>query len=83
MTSNATDQWVDILPDMVQSYNHSKHLCIGMAYADVRKRNENVIWVKLYNDGDTIRKLYAQVPEQTKVRVNRWKDTFENGYMRN
>ena len=83
MTSKATNQWVDVLPDMLQSYNHSRHRSIGMAPADVRKRDENVIWVKLYGDGNTIRKRYKRVPEQTKVRVNRWKDTFEKGYMRN
>ena len=83
MTSKATNQWVDVLADMLQSYNHSRHRSIGMAPTDVRKQDENVIWVKFYGNGDTICKRYERVPVQTMVRVNRWKDTSEKGYMRN
>ena len=83
MTSKATNQLVDVLPAMMHSYNHSKHRSIGMAPANVRKNDENEIWVRLYGDGDTIRKRYESVPDQTMVRVNRWKNTFEKGYMRN
>ena len=68
---------------MLQSYNHSKHQSIGIAPANVRKNNENEIWDRLYRDGDTIRKRSERVHDQTMVRVNKWKDTFEKGYMRN
>ena len=74
MTLKATNQWVDVLPAMMHYYNHSKHLSIGMALANVRKNDENKIWVRLYGDGDTIRKCYEHVPDQKMVRVNRWKD---------
>lgn len=83
MTAKATNRWVDVLQDMMQSYNHSRHRTIGMAPADVQKTDENELWVRMYGDGDTIRKRINRVPDDTMVRVNRWKGEFEKGYMRN
>ena len=71
MTAKATNRWVDVLQEMMQSYNHSRHRIIGMAPADVRKRDEDRLWVRLYGDGDTIRKRTERVPDDTMVRVNR------------
>ena len=56
---------------------------IGMAPADVRKTDEDRLWVRLYGDGDTIRKRIEKVPNETMVRVNRSKSLFEKGFMRN
>ena len=83
MTAKATNRWVDVLQDMMHSYNHSRHRVIGMAPADVRKSDEDRLWVRLYGDGDTIRKRIERVPDDTLVRVNRWKGSFEKGYMKN
>ena len=67
----------------MQSYNHSRHRIIGMAPADVRKSEEDRLWVRLYGDRDTIRKRLERVPDDTMVRVNRWKGAFEKGYVKN
>ena len=83
MTAKASNRWVDVLPDLMHSYNHSRHRSIGMAPADVRKTDEDRLWVRLYGDGDTIRKRIKRVPNDTMVRVNRSKRLFEKGFMRN
>ena len=55
MTAKSSNRWVDVLQDMMNSYNHSRHWSIRMAPADVRKKDQDRLWVLLYGDGDTIR----------------------------
>lgn len=83
MKAKATNRLVDVLPDMMQLYNHSRHRFIGMAPADVRKCDEDRLCVRLYGDGDTIRKRTERVADDMIVRVNLWKGSFEIGYMKN
>ncbi|CAB4013371.1 uncharacterized transposon-derived [Paramuricea clavata] len=41
-------KWIDVLPDFVNSYNHSKHRTIGMKPADVNEHNKDEVWTKIY-----------------------------------
>ena len=34
-------RWVDIIQDLFDAYNHSRHRSIDMAPADVQKKDEN------------------------------------------
>lgn len=44
-THNQTQRYVDVLPDIVRSYNDSVHSSIGMAPSDVSTKNEmDVFW---------------------------------------
>ena len=58
MSDRGTVRWIDIIQDLVNAYNHSLHRSIGMAPADVKKQDENRLWVKLYGDGDTMLKRH-------------------------
>lgn len=53
-----------------------------MAPTDVKKEDEDRIWVQLYGDGDTELKRH-RIADGAKVRVNRVKGAFEKGYMPN
>ena len=53
LSDRGTMRWVDVIQDLVDAYNHSRHRSIGMAPADVQKKNENRLWVRLFGDGDT------------------------------
>ena len=44
---------VDVIQDLVDAYNHSRHRSIGISPADVQKKDENRLWVRLFGDGDT------------------------------
>ena len=83
MTAKSRNRWVDVLQDIMNSYNHSRHRSIGMAPADVRKKNQDRLWVRLYGDGDTIRKRIVPLSDDTMVRINLSKTSFDKGYLRN
>ena len=49
-SDRGTVRWVDIIQDLVDAYTTSRHRFIGMAPADVQKKNENRLWVRLFGD---------------------------------
>ena len=52
-----------------------------MAPADVEKKDENRLWVRLFGDGNTY--LKPQIPQRVMVRVSSHKTIFDKGYMPN
>ena len=52
-----------------------------MAPADVQKKDENRLWVRLYGDGDT--HLKASISQGAMVRASSQKTIFDKGYMPN
>ena len=79
-------RYIDVLPSLVNSYNHSKHRSIGRAPAEVSKDNEWFVWRKLYAD--------IKTPSETKpprfeyeigqkVRLSKVKKIFDKGFERN
>ena len=46
LSDRGTVLWVDIIQDLVDTYNNSRHRRIGMAPADVQKKYENDLWVR-------------------------------------
>ena len=47
-TKHDTVVYVDVLQDLVWSYNHTYHRSIKMAPTDVTQRNQEVVWQHLY-----------------------------------
>ena len=81
LSDRGTVRWVDVIQDLVDAYNHSRHRSINMAPADVQKKNENRLWVRLFEDGDTY--LTHQIPNGAMVRASSHKTIFDKGYMPN
>ena len=52
---------MDVIQDFVKAYNNSFHRTIGMAPNQVRKQDEPRLWVKMYDDGDTL--LKPKIPK--------------------
>ena len=72
---------MDVIQELVDAYNNSRHRFIGMAPADVQKKNENRLWVRLFKDGDTY--IKPQIPQGAMVRASSHKKIFDKGYMPN
>ena len=71
---------VDILPDLMRSYNNTPHRMIGMAPSQVIAQNQEQVWQRLYgHDGKGVPKLHVS----DRVRVSKYKRTFEKGYETN
>ena len=67
LSDHGTVRWVDIIQDLVDAYNNSRHRSIGMSPADVQKKDENRLLVRLFGDGDT--RLKPQIPQEAMVRA--------------
>lgn len=85
-THMSTLCWLDVLSDLVHSYNCTYHRSIKMAPADVCKENESEVWMNLY-DGkaiETIGKLKkAKFSEGQAVRISNAPRLFKKGYKAN
>jgi len=80
-TAHQTHRYLDILPKLVESYNNSYHRSIGRAPNQVRKKDENEIWVRLFGDGS--KGVRRETKKGQMVRVSKVKGVFEKGYMPN
>ena len=73
--------WVDVIQDLLDTYNHTRHRSISMAPADVQNKNENRIWVRLLDDGDI--HLKPKFLQRAMVRASSHKKIYDKGYMLN
>ena len=78
MTHRHTSRWVDVLKDVVEAYNRSKHRAIAMAPIDVTPETEDEI----------ARRLYPPKPPLTykfdvgdRVRIAKYRHVFQKGYL--
>ena len=46
--AQATQEYVSVLPALVDGYNKTQHRSIGMAPNDVTEQNESQVWQRLY-----------------------------------
>ena len=47
-TARNTRRYIDVLPDLLDSYNHTYHRSIGVAPVEVDANNEDVVSARLY-----------------------------------
>lgn len=81
-TYKNTRKYIDVLPQLVESYNHSYHRSIGTKPALVNKTNENKVWERLYGKGSKAPVRFRfNVGDQ--VRIGKNKMIFDKGYLPN
>lgn len=83
-TNNGTKHYLDVLQDLISSYNRSTHRSIRMRPADVRKEHEQTIFQTLY--AKRLAKTSSPKRDLTKgpyVRISKVKKAFEKGFMPN
>ena len=79
-TKHQTWRYIDVLQDLVRSYNNTPHRSIGMAPSHVNAKNQEKVWQRLYgHDGKGVPKLCVS----DRMRVSKYKGTFEKGYETN
>ena len=72
-------RYIDMLPDLVYSYNHTVYRSIKKKPADVTVENEKQVWHTLYDDYDEVKHPKCKLGDQ--VRISKIKRTFEKGYL--
>ena len=76
-------RYIDTLPDLVYSYNHTIHRSIKRKLADVTADNEKQVWHTLYDDHDEVKHPKYKLKIGDQVRISKIKRTFEKGYLPN
>ena len=80
--SKRTYDWVDVLDELTENYNNTKHGNILMKPADVNKSNENLVWFTLYVSA--LGKLpLPKFRVGDTVRVSKYNSVFSKGYEAN
>lgn len=83
-TSRNNYKWLDVLPQVVDAYNHAKHRSIKMKPANVTKENAMDVWEHLYgNDKRYENTLKSKIKEGDAVRISSVKGHFDKGYLPN
>lgn len=80
MVHNRTERYIDVLDNIVASYNQTIHRTIGMKPDDVTKKNEAEIWRRLYRDGSIQRcdKFKFNIGDHVRIVMRR--RPFQKGY---
>ena len=81
-THNNTQVYIDVLDDLVWSYNHSYHQSIKMQPAQVNSSNEEEVWYNLYRDEPLAYKR-PKFKIGDWVRISKMKKVFQKGYLPN
>ena len=79
MDKNRDKNWHDFLTEFTFNYNHSVHRTIGMRPVDDSEKNYDEVFSNL-NGKWTGKIVPPKFKIGDKVRVSRYKSTFEKGY---
>ena len=79
-THKNTRRFVDVLPDLLYSYNNTYHRSIGMKPSDVHTTNENKVRKRLY-PLKSKRKPKWKLLVDDKVRISMQRRPFKKGYI--
>ena len=81
-TKHNTNIFVDVLPDLVWSYNHTYHQSIKMQPVEVSQQNQEEVWHNLYGDMPVTYKRPKFKVGDT-IRISKLRKTFKKGYLPN
>ena len=82
-TAKKTMRYIDVLPDLVDSYNRSKHRSIQKKPINVTQNIEQEVWHTLYGKRENKGNIKYKFDVGDQVRISKMKRTFEKGYPSN
>ena len=80
-TANNTLRYIEVLPKLVKAYNNRKHSITKISPADITKKNERKIWLRLYSDYLKKSNKKFKFKINDKVRITKYKKQFKRGYL--
>ena len=80
-TAANTLRFDDVLPQLVQGYNVTRHRSIGMAPRNVTRENEEAVGKRLYEKWLKAKRPPPKFKVGDRVRLNKIHRTFEKGYL--
>ena len=82
-TAKKTMRYIEVLQDLVDSYNRSKHRSIQKKPINVTQTNEREVWHTLYGERENKEPVEYKFEVGDQVRISKMKCTFEKGYLPN
>ncbi|CAB4005810.1 uncharacterized transposon-derived [Paramuricea clavata] len=82
-TAKKIMRYVDMLPDLVNSYNHSVHRSVKTKPVDVTGEDEKKVRHTRYDDHNVVKNVKYKFKVGDQVRISNMKRTFEKGYLPN
>lgn len=85
-THQNTHKYIDILQDLLYSYNHGFHTSIKMCPSEVNQNNIMTVWQNLYDRGNkvvTSNMISSEFQIGDHVRITKYKHIFQKGYESN
>lgn len=82
-THKNTYRYLDILQDLLYSYNHSYHRSIKMCPSDVNSNNIMLVWNNLYDNQSQNNGSIPKFQVGDFVRITKYKHIFQKGYETN
>ena len=80
-TANNTLKYIDVLPALVKTYNHTFHRSIKEIPVNVTPKNQKEIWYRLYGSKKGMKVKKPQCKVGDKVRLNKKFRPFKKGYL--
>lgn len=80
-THSGTYRYVDVLQDIMDSYNHSVHSAIRMRPVDVTFENQEKVWQSLYNPDVPYKDKTFKFAIGDRVRISKYSSVFRKGYL--
>jgi len=80
-TAKCTRRYIDVLPDLVHSYDNTHHRSIGMAPMEITADNKGVVRKRLYPPKPKTLRWKYNVGD--KVRISMQRRPFKKGYVGN
>lgn len=80
LTDHNTYRYIDILPDLLHSYNRTYHSTIRCRPVDVTKHNALKIWRNIYGAYAAGKKIKPTLNIGDHVRISKHKGVFAKGY---
>ena len=81
-TAKNTLTYINVLPQLVSSYNNTYHRSIKMKPSEVTKANETKVWDTLYGN-DVEKRVRFKFQVGDRVRISKLKRMFEKSYLPN
>ena len=79
-TYSSSSRFVEVLPNLIQSYNNSYHRSIKMSPNEVDSVDNEKVWMNLYGKS-TIKKKHNQFVIGDCVRISKTRKTFDKVYI--
>ena len=81
MQHTKSKNWIDVIDDIVDGYNHTPHSSHKLAPLDVTRKNQKTVYKRLYPNRN--KTVACKLKVGDKVRKLREKSEYEKGYTQN